>query len=349
MILETFIPDLAFSSQVSNIVLSSDSDVKFVLYRVTESGENEAILSELYTPDNDSKIYILNLQKILSGYLEPVITGDFVFSFVVDDETLEYTSRLILSRSEINVSAPKFVANKFLSLLMGDKVTRPNNKEYVSVYSLTEDTVNVKAYYRDNETQTYSEKDIAGNQVTKDTVTLLDVSPGNYEAENLVLVRYIVSCGDRSMTFWIDNLSESSALSVLFSNNFGVLETFSISGVLQWEPKYTNDIGTIRGEYNKYNIDFYREYTANTGVLERLTADWLELELFSSLYVFEMRDTLIGKRIMISDQTVKRSSSKTETPSFEFKYRISQRIQDVIDFAGFIHRIFDMTFDLTFD
>lgn len=349
MILKTFIPDLAFSSQVSNITLAAAADVKFVLYKVSDDNTRKEILSELYTPDNDSMIYILKLHKIINGYLEEVIAGDFVFSFTESEETYEVTSRIILSRSEINATAPKFTANRFLSLLKGDKTTRPDSKEYLSVYSLSADQVTIKAYYRNDTTETYSDETISGPIVNANAVTLIDVSPANYASENLVLVRYTILCGDRIMNFWIDNLSKQSPLSVLFSNNFGVVETFSVSGALQWEPKYTNDIGTIRGEYNKYNTEYYREYTANTGVMDKLTADWIETDLFSSLLVFEIRDSYIWKKIMISDQTVKRSSSGSETPSFEFKYRISQYIQDVIDFTDYLHRVFDITFDESFD
>lgn len=349
MILQTFIPDFAFSSQVSNIALTSDSDVKFTLYRISDDNKRVSILSELYVPDNDTMIYIIDLHKIINSYLDKTIVGDYVFVFENDDDVVEKFTRIILSRSEINVTAPKFVANRFLSLMKGDKNTLPDSKELLSVYSFNPDKVMIKAFYRDDVNEEYFDEIIAGPIVKENAMTGIDVSPQNYLKDGFTLVRYSVVCGDRTMNYWMDNLSNESPLSLLFSNNFGVIETYSISGLLQWEPKFTNDIGTIRGEYNRYDIEFYREYTANTGVMNKRTADWLEVELFSALQVYGVKDSHVWKKLIISDQTIKRTSSDSETPAFEFKYRISQRNQDVIDFSDYLHRVFDVTFDKSFD
>ncbi|MFV0538848.1 MAG: hypothetical protein ACK5M3_16010 [Dysgonomonas sp.] len=351
MILQTFIPELAFSSALSDITLLGVMEsITFELSLKQSDNTYKVILSEPYIPDNDAMIYIINLQKIIDGYLSDNPVLDFKFSFEPEDgEPTEYLSRIILSRAELDVDARKFVSQRFMSLLRGNKITRPESLEYLSVYSFFPDTVSISASYRNNDTGEYEYSVIVGTVTTVNQMTIFDVSPAKYKQEGKTLVKYTVSCGTRQTTYLVDNLSAQSPAEILFTNNFGVPETFSTSGNLVRERKFENEYATIKGEYVKAYNSFHIEHTANTGIMDQHTADWLESDLFSSYSVFLVKDALIWKGITIIDLTVKRTSDKSEQPAYEFKYRLKQRNQEVTEFQEYLYRLFDPTFDKTYN
>lgn len=349
MIINTYIPELAFSSEFPSISLSEVKDeVYFMLLHKQANGTYKDVLEESFTPDKDMKIFIPDLHSVIDDCLIDTPVNDFLFTFMVNKDSVSYPSRIIRSRAELEIGARSFVANHFLTLLNGTKIIRPDSLEYVSVYALQEESYTISATYRDSSGWYYN-KEIAGNVVLPDRVSLIDVSPVNFADEGGVLVSYTVRCGDRKQLYKIDRLSLPSPLSVLFNNNFGVIETFSIGGLLKWEPKFTNSMGSIRGEYKNYTLKYHREYTANTGIMSQHIAEWLEWELFTSLEVFTIKNSMLHKKITITDQKVERSSDSSELPAFEFTYRLSQSIQDVVDFSDKLKRIFDKSFDYTFN
>ncbi|NDV96446.1 hypothetical protein D0T84_16215 [Dysgonomonas sp. 521] len=350
MILDTFIPELAFSSALSDITLVEViEDITFELSYKQSDNSYKVVLSEPYTPDNDAMIYIIDLQKIIDGYLSDSPVLDFKFRFEGESDTIEYSSRILLSRAELDVDARKFVSQRFLSVMKGDKTIRPESLEYLSVYALESQVVNITASYRNNETGNYESDSFTVPNPVVNQITTIDVSPAKYAKEGKTLVKYTVSCGTRQMNYLIDNLSAPSLAEILFTNNFGVPETFSTSGNLARERKFENEYATIKGEYIKANNSFHIEHTANTGIMDQHTANWIESDLFSSYNTFLVQDMQIWKGITIIDQTVKRTSDKTEQPAYEFKYRLKQRNQEVTEFHKYLYRLFDPTFDKTYN
>lgn len=350
MILETFIPELAFSSALSDItLLEVTEDITFELSYKQSDNTYKVILSEPYIPDNDSKIYIIDLQKIIDGYLSESPVLDFKFRFESESESVEILSRIILSRAELDTDARKFVSQRFLTLMKGNKTIRPESLEYLSVYALESQSVNIIASYRDNATNLYVTENFTEPIPAINKITTLDVSPEKYKKDGKTLVKYSITCGERTMNYLIDNLSDISPAEILFTNNFGVPETFSTSGNLARERKFSNEYATIKGEYVKAYNSFYIEHTGNTGIMDQNTANWIEADLFSSYNTFLIQDMQIWKGITIIDQTVKRISDKSEQPAYEFKYRLKQRNQEVTEFHKYLYRLFDPTFDKTYN
>ncbi len=350
MILDTFIPELAFSSALSDITLVEvTEDITFELSVKLIDNTYKVILFEPYTPDNDAAIYIINLQKIIDGYLSENPVLDFRFKFESASNLLEYFSRIIVSRAELDADARKFVSQRFLTVMKGDKTIRPGSLEYLSVYVLEPQAITITAHYRDNTTGVYETANFTDPDPLINQISTINVSPTNYQNEGKTLVKYTVSCGTRQMNYLIDNLSEPSPAEILFINNFGVPEAFSTSGSLARERKYTNEFATIKGQYVKVNNSLVIENTANTGVMDPHTADWIESDLFSSYKTFLVKDSHIWKGITIIDETIKRTSDKTEQPAYEFKYRLKQHNQEVILFQKYLYRLFDETFDKTFN
>jgi len=350
MILDTFIPELAFSSALSNITLVNVADdVNFILSYKMSDGTYQEILSEPYTPDNDTNIYIIGLQKIIDGYLEESPVLDFKFRFEWGSNEIEYLSRIIKSSAELDTDARKFVSQRFLTVMKGGKTVYPRSLQYVSVYSFEPQSVEVTATYRNLVTGGYESASYAEGNTTANQITVIDVSPDKYMKEGKILVKYTVICDVRQIAHLVDNLSPTPSIEILFKNNFGVPETFCPIGNLSSERIFKNEYATIKGDYIKTNNSLDIEYISNTGIIDQYTAEWLESDLFSSYSTFLVKNKAIWKGITIIDQTVKRSSDKTEQPAYEFKYRLSQHNQEVKQFNKFLFRLFDRTFDNTFN
>lgn len=347
MKIKTFFPALIFSSDLSNIEITDvQSELKFILKCRSENGFS-TIFSETYTPDTSGKIRIYNLHKIYEYHLEEYPVNDFQFEFISTSDNPIYKSRILKSNAEIHLGTVAFVSNHFLTLLSQKKRTYPESLEYLSTYSLEPEPIKVVAKYR-NQAGNYSTNEYSEGITKKEDITLLNVSPSKYLIDDLTLVRYTVSCGSRLMQYDIDNVNDK-VLEVSFLNNFGVIETFATYSTVSSESKFEKKFGSIHGIYTKLTSDKTKEYTANTGIIDEATADWLEMDLFSSYYVFEIRSGAEWKRITITDETVKRNSNKDSQPNFEFKYRYSQRIHDIAVFKQNMNRIFNQMFDIRFN
>lgn len=348
MIVDSYLPEFAFSSNFQEIILSAvKSDVSFILSKKNSSGAYIVILSEIYVPDNDSKVYILNLSKIIADNISSSSYSEFRFSFKNREDSFLYSSKVILSRAEININAALFVENHFLTLMQGDKTIQADSLQFLSLYVTTPVVVKYAARYRDREGNYTNESGIMENLTVIDCVVSLGISPSFLEKEGYDLVKFAIIAGDRTATFLIDGYSRPSKLELIFVNNFGVSETFAVMGTIDRENKYTNELGYMRGKFKKYNVETIIEHTVNTGILDQYTADWIE-DLYTSENVWIAKGNFYWKEITIIESTVKRSSLQSELPSHEFKYRLSQSNQVVIDFNQALRR-FDDSFDYTFN
>lgn len=348
MIVDSYIPQFAFSSSFHEIVLGTVlSDVTFVLSRIDESGEYVEVLKEVYAPDTDRKVYILGLSDIIAANLFAVTSTKYRFSFKNKENSLVYESKILLSRAFINISAEIFTKKHFLSLMQGDRTLHISSSQYLRMYVNEPETVRYAARYRDREGNYINDSGRLDDITVTDRIVGMTVSPLEFAKPDCTLVKLAVIAGERIATFLIDSYSRPAKLNLVFENNFGMPECYAVMGSLDYENKYTNELGYIKGKFKKYHVETLKEYTVNTGVLDQQTADWIE-DLYNSEFVFFTKSEDHREEITITDVIVKRSSSPSELPSHEFKYRISQRNQILADFKTKTPRIFDDSFDYTF-
>ena len=348
MILNTDIPELLFSYNLFLIELSEvESNVVFMLSHKNNKGGFDEVLYETYTPDNENRISIVGIDEVLRSYLLENPVSDFKLQFI-NNEELEISRevKIIYSHVELEGDTNKILNQRFLSLMTGDKTVYPDSIEYLHVYPLKQEKVQINIICR-NSVDDYVYRTIIGKTLEANKIQLLDVSPSIFTEKNEVLVKYEVMCGSRRMTFFVDHLRKST-LQVMFTNNFGMPETFSTVADWSSEHKYKNEFGQMKGLYKKYAVSMEKEILANTGLLDQHTANWLELDLFKSMRVFEIRNCKIWKPITIINQTVKRSSDKGELPSFDFTYRLEQKNHAVLDFRTYLYRIFSPIFSKIF-
>jgi hypothetical protein len=307
-------PDaFCFSSALKDIIVQSEENL-----HITFSGAGTPFLEETYTPDAENKIHIRDLGKLFLPYISKITLRE---TFVIDitgessGSNAQITTSVQYCLSEINIAATDFMESHFLTLLQGEKITCPGQKEYLSLVLSEATPVTMTACYHSKARTT---KTIQVN--TTNQVVTLDVSPGTFaDPENISYI--VVVAGNLFFVYWLRRPSAAEPVQFLFLNSFGVKETFIPAGLISRENKYENQFGSFNGMYRKYNIDLVKEYTANTGVLSENMAGWLE-DIFLSKDVFLFSPDGIEKEITISDATVKRSSARDELPAYDFKYRL---------------------------
>jgi hypothetical protein len=328
-------PDaFCFSSALNDIIVQSAESID-VFFRIQEQ---DPFLVETYSPDRDNKIYIRDLGKLFIPYISKLTLRE---TFVIQIGAANLiTTTVLYGLSEINAGASDFLATSFLTLLPGEKITFPQQKEYLSLVVTENTTVTIQARRQSGTTESKTQTVNTLNQVVT-----IDVSPSIFNDPETIIY-YSVTAGARSFTYYLRRASTREPVQFLFLNSFGVKETFIPSGLLLRENKYENLFGIFNGLYRKHDVELVKEYTANTGLLNEPMADWIE-EIFTSRDVFLLSPAGDKTEITITEATVKRSSARDALPACEFKYRLSKRNQMESTVAD--SRIFNDYFDLQFN
>jgi hypothetical protein len=308
-------PDsFCFSSALQDIIVRTNENID-VSFRI--QGQ-EPFLEETYSPDAGNTIRIRELGKLFLPYISKVsLCETFIIRLTGNTDACFITTTVLYGLTEINADASGFLSTSFLTLLPGEKITFPEQKEYLSLVTTTTETVTLLARRESGVTESKT----LTVPALKQAITL-DVSPSVFNSPETI-VYYTAIVGDRAFTYYIRRPSVPEPVQFLFLNSFGVQETFIPSGLLLRENNYENQFGVLGGLYIKYNVELVKEYTANTGILNESMADWIE-ELFASRDVFLLSPDGGKKEITITEATVKRSSARDALPACEFKYRLSK-------------------------
>ncbi|MDR2086832.1 MAG: hypothetical protein LBP72_06615 [Dysgonamonadaceae bacterium] len=324
-----------FSSALKDVIIQSDGNIN-VSFSI--QGQQPFLL-ETYSPDSEGRIYIRELGKLFIPYISKISLRETFVIGITGSGTGSITTTVLYGLTAISETAANFLSGSFLTLLNGEKITFPQQKEYLSLVVSEATTATVRASRQSGETES---KTITINDLNQ-TVTI-DVSPAVFDNPETIAY-YTVSAGVRAFTYYLRRPS-APAPHFLFLNSFGVKETFIPYGLSLRENKYENQFGFFNGLYRKYAVDLVKEYKVNTGILREETADWIE-ELFATRDVFLLTSAEEKQEITIMEATVKRSSARDALPAYEFKYRLSDSNQ--MEYNTIENRIFDDTYDYTFN
>lgn len=242
-------------------------------------------------------------------------------------------------------TAEHFLANHFLSILMGEKVTAMGRLEFLHMQGCG--SASCTAYYKDGTSQTFSVSTVQGNG----SYQTLDVSPDNFAADGKTLTSYTVTAGSRRQDYKIDLRQPDCAPILIFVNSFGLDELAYCTGIHKVAPSYKRNTAFFRGIQKNYKIDETRAFQADTGPLTTAMANWWD-EVFrsDSVRIVNIYDgnPNVGKDLLITDSKSEYTNDDAEIPRFTFTYQYAQRNHNVVQLlrAG---RIFDNTFDNTFN
>lgn len=324
-------PDsLSFSLNLKDFIISSDSQVSFVLRQ-----DGIDVLSQLYDPSANGNITI-NLKDVIHGRLTTVfkdlsdpyeqtqLTAEFI-AFIDGTEIKFKVVRGGVDR--LADSATNFLTQNFLTWQPQIKPVTYYSPEFLTYYATTESTVKLKAYFTsDSGEVTSQEIDIV--YIPKNKVYTV---PMQYSIIAGLLNNRLPSYYD----VWVENsfgyrltyvqryyasdMASEQEQWILFENSLGGIDTFRAHGNMTFTGEHTHNLAEIDEVTNEYRVDTERKFQKNTGFLDDTQRKWL-LDFFPSgqKYIY------IGnyfRQIVVMESNV--TYSAKELPSsytFTYKY-----------------------------
>lgn len=327
------------SSMVPDIEIVCYDSLTFTLSR----GGTE-ILKEKYWGNSKSRVWVRDLGKVIAADLGdvPGLSAVYTLSALDGNTSDTKTFRVLMGERPVDKLSNSYVQNNFLTLLSGAKITRPWQREILSIYTDTAVDVQINVV---NLEGVYSGNSLLRTISETGQVTEMDVSPENILSNPDSVRRYVISAGTRTMVFHMIHDERREEPELIFRNAFGCRESFVPSGLVERENEYENVNGYVRDMLFRFRTKEIKKFSANTGILNEDHAAWVE-DCFVSNELF----LLVGSDLVpvtIIDAKPKRSNAPDELVSFDFNYQLSR---PNIYGAGKIDikRIFDDTFDYTF-
>ncbi|GAP73083.1 hypothetical protein SAMD00024442_6_46 [Candidatus Symbiothrix dinenymphae] len=297
------------------------ADLKDIVIRATDNvvvtfqTGGKIFLTETYAPDNDGVINIREMSKLLSDYIPYYDPTTFTISMKEGNSAPVTSTFLVLySTRKVNTFNNIWLKNHFLTATQRERIICPNQLLQLCFYADEPTSRKITIVAKDGSRTEYpsQENDIGLSWMYVDTAS-----------ETTAYI--IATAGSRSIVFYVAPPSPPNTPQFWFRNSFGQEESFIPFATTNTENKYENNFGTFNGDYKKYNSNFTKEHTTHTGVLTEDMADWLE-DLFVSKEVYLLSPYgSIQHEITITDVTVKKSTAPDFLPSYEFKWRLSEK------------------------
>lgn len=338
----TPIPDICLLTDISRIVFACPSE----RCRIVVSADGREVLSEVYYPDNNGQVVLVDMDRLLRSYMDSALTCEcsITANYPESPAEVERVFRLVYCEADIQIPAGEFMCGNFLTLLKS-KNTSAGYCEFLSMY--VDKPEGVYATRLDTGESrliaTFGEPQVG-------TIRTINVSCGELGFEGCG--RYEIKAGGRLMHYNVVTTSREPAPRLIFRNSFGCEETIYCLGTHKLEGDYTRTNAYIDGDFSNIGIEEVKKFSASTGILPVEMANWAD-ELFRSRSVclFTMaadgRTVVRGKKITVTDSKSERSNDDDALPSFTFSYRYAQRNHNIFD--GIVEgKIFDNTFDGSF-
>ena len=348
---------LSFTGTMEDLVLKSPSSQVRVSIKVTSDYGTKEVLNEVYYPDESSTVTIYRPGDLCEPYARQY--GSVTVTATVSDidasgaqgSTLDVDLGTVLfGNVDPQTDAATFCQKHFLSILMGPKVTALGRKECLSAYDAAE--VSVTAYIQEDNALKTARGTLSPINTTG-KVYDYDVSPDNMRTvlnltDSQQLLQYICTAGDRRQTYDLVMDKVPPAPSLAFLNSFGCWEYIHCTGTHKKSSKFTYSTAVVGDKTRNYDIQEQRQLTANTGTLNYAMAEWAD-ELFRSQQVYLCTGGMMGKEVVVSDVKDEETNEDDNMPAYEFTWMYAQKLHNVIDTETKRLRVFDGTFDYTFE
>jgi len=351
--------EIYFQKNIPDIILKKTNDTHdSKVFTLKVSGIT--ILTENYTYDSEGYIYVRNLGSIIEKYFTPellILPVTIKFDDGVFVDTKDF--KAIKCDADMLFTASSWTATNFLTRAYREKRTAKSRNEYLSFLqklAFGSVTVNYKAYYlvdsvvteKTGVMQTIAAS--AGDQVTTFNASLDALLTAAVLAIDTTVLQYDIwltgtAFETAKYTFLIDYTPYRNFKHFVFVNCFGVLETFTTTGLTVNKKTNEYNLGNIDNHYRKITQDFVSEKTCNSGYLSDAEMEWIDdfiksytIGLYTSIGISE-EITLVG--------VDKQDSEANELQAFSFGYRRANNNHLQITNAS--QGVFDERFDEIFD
>ncbi|MFZ4582095.1 MAG: hypothetical protein ACOYM7_05540 [Paludibacter sp.] len=347
---------LYFQKSVPDIILNKTTNDTFVLFQLLKGAT--VILTENYTYDADGVIHIRNIFEVTEKYLSVEHLLEFSYS-ITEGVTVHTVNFSVLKcESALALDAADWTSKNFLTRAYREKRTAKARNEYLSFLqknSYGTVTKHFKVYYVLDNVLT----ELVGTlgtiaAATTDKITTFSpsisalVTAAGLTGEAKLLQYDIWATGTgfkiAKYSFLVDNMPYRHTTSFYFVNSFGVMETFTATGMTDVKKTAEYNLANIQRHYRKITQNFLAEKTINSGYLSATEMEWIDDLILS----YDVRIyTASGLEEIALTTVAKKDTEANELQAFSFSYRSAKN--NHLQFANADKGIFDETFDETFN
>jgi hypothetical protein len=348
-------PEEGLSADYGDIIVTGVSDK----LDFTVNYASVDILTETYYPDNAGAVYIRDIALLADMYrpenaLSAETTSDagavaFSLQFKNGSQTVTRNIKLYACETETAGTLTPSVMKIIPLTRCFNKMVCPGQKEYLSFYG--SGTVTLSVAYRGTVNDLSQNITFATLSENADTIYRLDVSPETVAQRAGIepdrIISYILYKNQRYPVRFIVNRYRQPQKTFIFRNTFGAQETFTCTGDGESERKWTREYGQINRRRHLVSREMTLKQTVNTGYLTWEQTEILE-DLLNSKQI-ALIDEYGWHPVSIEEETFKVKSRPDEMIDVEFKYRSASETQTQYRFNPKKYRIFDYTFDQTYN
>jgi hypothetical protein len=332
---------------------------------------NEVILTETYSPDKAGFIHIRDMASLAYMYIREnnlsenadsnagAITFNLKFEEKIKDSSSKeiYVKSTETANTTIFLCYPETAGTLTINHIQSIPLTRCFKKtvalgqqEYISFYG-TGGTIKLLVVYTGTTHDLSAEFNFANLPAAPDNIYRLDVSPATVAQlagiDPSLLVQYILYKQKNYAVQYTFNPYIRPGKTFVFLNAFGAQETLTCYGDSESEEKWTREFGKINRRRQLISREPDKTHTVNTGYLTREQTAIAE-DLLNSGQV-ALIDEYGWYPVVITEEKFETKSRVDELIDVQFKYRLASGNQLQHRFHPFRYRIFDSTFDNTYN
>ncbi len=312
---------------------------------------SETIFSATYYTYNGS-VAVYDLDRIFEEELDaedPDALPYDDFTIVIDGVTAAIGSiKVFRCDYRLHLDATKYLGDFYMTSGHGDRDTALGRKELLPVYDADGETAVAVCTYADSDTHalTYVTKQL-GDVV--DFVEL-DVSPDIFDdQQGMNLIAYEVQCGRRRQRYRVLDLPEADPV-LSFVNRFGCRELLYFTGAKTTTAAYTRDNINLNRAYRIYHITEIVSHEAQTGPLRpSMVAVAADLARAKDVWLYDVASSTEGDPVAITAADIKYTNEDHTIADLALTYRLTRRRTMQGDEATRALRVFDSTFDKTYE
>nr|DAL35323.1 MAG TPA_asm: hypothetical protein [Caudoviricetes sp.] len=336
-----------FSSQFAVVSLFSSAETVTLAIR----RGSETIFSATYYTYNRS-VAVYDLDRVFEEELdaeEPDALPYDEFTIVIDGVAAAIGGvKVFRCDYRLHLDATKYLGEFYLTSGHGERDTALGRKELLPVYDADGEAAVAVCTYADNDTHTLS-------RVTKQLGNVvnfveLDVSPAIFDDQPLKnLISYEIQCGRRRQRYRVLDLPQADPV-ISFVNRFGCRELLYFAGSKTTTVAYTRDNVNVNSAYRVYHIDEIVSHEAQTGPLRpSMVAVATDLARAKDVWLYDIIASAEGDSIAITAADIKYTNEDHAIADFALTYRLTRRRTMQGDEATRALRVFDNTFDSTYE
>lgn len=329
------------SIDLATITISTDK--ASVEFGVSVGGKT--VFSSRYVPDASGRVAVYGMDKIIDRHIPE--GGSASVSFLIDG-TAAATASVVRCNVWLGVPGSEFMASHFLTPVTEERDSGLGRYESLSVIGSARTDVTATYITGDMKLRTRVFSNIQPVE-TVAGVRTFNVSPklfNDFSIGDLVALK--VTNGNRVQRYRVLTAPPAHDPALVFRNCFGCWDTAYFVGQKTTVPEYSRSTAEVNGAFVMYDNRETLKHTASTGPM-RYGMDRLVRDLARSKAVFLLElDGSPGEQAVITDCNVKHSNTDDFAPQYSITYRMSSR--SASDFEAIPpYRIFDMTFDITYE